>query len=123
MDLAPCAPAEQSSADADTHALITFTCGLRWNATRIDARIGRAADWAAAHHVSVLLREFGVSSQLNAAARLAWVSAVRQSCERDGIGWAGWGYDDRMGFGIDPRIAPQTPDAARRIARGLNNRK
>lgn len=123
MDPASCASAERASADSDTRALIAFTCGLRWNAARIDARIGRAARWAAAHHVSVLLGEFGASRQLNAAARLTWIGAVRQACERDGIGWALWGYDDQMGFGIDPRTKSPQLDASLREALGLNNRK
>ena len=120
MDPASCALAEQTSRDADTRALIAFTCGLRWDARRIDARISQAVDWAAAYHTFVLLGEFGASQQLNAAARLAWLSAVRQICEHHGIGWALWGYDDQMGFGIDPRATPQpTLDITLRASLGL----
>lgn len=124
MDPPACAPAAGASADDATRDLITFTCGLRWTADSIAARIARAVDWAAMHHTSVLLGEFGASRQLNAPARLAWLSAVRQACERAGIGWALWGYDDPMGFGIDPRATPNPVlDIATRAALGLDSRK
>jgi hypothetical protein len=121
MDPTACAPAVRASADDATRDLITFTCGLRWNADSITARIARAANWATIHRASVLLGEFGASHQLNAPARLAWLSAVRQACERAGIGWALWGYDDQMGFGIDPRAtAVPVLDRATRAALGLD---
>jgi hypothetical protein len=50
-------------------------------------------------------------------AQLAWFCEVRQACERNGIGWALWGYDDQMGFGIDPHTTPSTRDIALRTAR------
>jgi hypothetical protein len=58
--------------------------------------------------VAVLLGEFGAARALNAPARLARLATVRRACEQRGIGWALWGYDDTMGFGIDPR-APVRP--------------
>lgn len=105
MDDATCAPAEEASRDPDTRALITFTCGMHWDTARVTARIAQAADWGRAHRAAVMMGEFGASRRLNPAARLAWLRAVRQACERRGIGWAVWGYDDQMGFGIDPRAA------------------
>jgi hypothetical protein len=98
-----CAAAARGATDEASRDLITFTCGLHWDAARIEARIGGLADWAHDHHVTILLGEFGATRQLNTTARLAWLAAVRQSCERHEIGWALWGYDDVMGFGVDPR--------------------
>ena len=65
-------------------------------------RIAEAGDWARRNHVAVLAGEFGASQRLNAPARLAWLAAVRSACERQGIGWALWGYDDSMGFALQP---------------------
>jgi hypothetical protein len=107
-DEAGCRAAADSTADAATRGLITFVCSMRWNAARVGARIERAAAWGREHHAVVLLGEFGAARALNAPARLAWLEAVRRACEQRGIGWALWGYDDTMGFGIDPR-APVRP--------------
>ena len=106
-DEADCRAAAESSADAATRGLITFVCSMRWNAAQVGARIKRAV-WGREHHVAVLLGEFGAARALNAPARLAWLETLRRACEQRGIGWAIWGYDDTMGFGIDPR-APVRP--------------
>jgi endoglucanase len=107
-DEAGCRAAADSTADAATRGLITFVCSMRWDAVRVGARIERAAAWGREHHAVLLLGEFGAARALNAPARLAWLDAVRRACEQRGIGWALWGYDDTMGFGIDPR-APVRP--------------
>ena len=66
--------------------------------------------------------EFGASARLNTPARLAWIAAVREACERAGIGWALWGYDDVMGFDL-PRPPPFRPalDPALLTALGLRH--
>ena len=120
MDPASCHPAADSTADATTRGLITFVCAMRWDAARVGARIEQAAAWGRAHHAPVLLGEFGATRALNAPARLAWLQAVRRACEQRGIGWALWGYDDAMGFGIEPRTpARSTLDRALLAALGL----
>jgi len=120
MTGAACAPAEQASGDAGTRALIAFTCGLHWDTARIAARIGQAADWATTNRAAVMMGEFGASRRLNGPARLGWLRAVRAACTRRGIGWALWGYDDPMGFGIDPHArAPADMDRATLDALGL----
>ena len=97
---------------------------MRWDNARIGARIEQAAAWARDHQTTVLLGEFGASRALNAPARLAWLKAVRQACEERGIGWALWGYDDVMGFGIDPRTQPRSAmDAATLAALGLGGNR
>jgi len=54
--------------------------------------------------------EFGATAALNAPARLAWIEAARRAAEAHGIGWALWGYDDAMGFGLrPPGAAPLDP--------------
>jgi hypothetical protein len=120
MDPEACRAAADSTSDTATNGLITFVCSMRWNAARVGARIEQAATWGRDNHAAVLLGEFGASQALNAPARLAWLEAVRRACERRGIGWALWGYDDMMGFGIDPRTrARSTMDRATLSALGL----
>ena len=120
MDPQACRPAADSTPDAATRGLITFVCSMRWNAARVGVRIEQAATWARDNHAAVLLGEFGASQALNAPARLAWLEAVRRACEQRSIGWALWGYDDMMGFGIDPRTpARSTMDHATLSALGL----
>jgi endoglucanase len=122
MDAGGCAGALQATSDSATRALVTFTCGLHWDSARIALRIGRAAAWGVRHHAAILLGEFGASRQLNSNARLAWIRAVRDACEQDSIGWALWGYDDPMGFGIDPRAISQgILDPELLAALGLHN--
>jgi len=91
---------DAASPDAATAALVGFVCTQRWNVEAIDGRIARAASWATRNRAAVLAGEFGASVRLNAPARLAWIEAVRSACERAGIGWALWGYDDVMGFNV-----------------------
>ncbi|MGA9867881.1 MAG: cellulase family glycosylhydrolase [Acetobacteraceae bacterium] len=105
-DPVACARAARSP-DAPTMALVRYVCAPRWNREAIEARIARAANWAARHHAAVLAGEFGASAQLNPEARLAWIAAVREACEQDGIGWALWGYDDVMGFDVARPPAPR----------------
>jgi hypothetical protein len=75
---------------------------LHWDADKVAARIAEAAAWGHRHRAAVLLGEFGASQRLNSTARLAWLAAVRQASEHEGIGWALWGYDDSMGFARHP---------------------
>ena len=94
------------SADPETAGVVRFYCALHWNAARIAAEIGKAADWGRRNHAGVLLGEFGASAALAPAARDAWLHAVRSACETNDIGWALWGYDDVMGFNL-----PRPPGA------------
>jgi len=120
--LAGCRTAADSAADGATRGLINFVCSMRWDAARVGARIEQAAAWGRDHHAAVLLGEFGASRALNAPARLAWLEAVRLACAQRGIGWALWGYDDVMGFGIDPHTpARAAMDRATLSALGLGS--
>lgn len=111
VETAGCAAAAGAARDASTAALIRFYCAEGWNAARVDGRIAAAGAWARRYHVRVIMGEFGASERLGPGARSAWISAVRVACDHEGIGWALWGYDDGMGFGLhppnDPRPLPQ----------------
>ncbi len=106
-DTTACAAAAGATRDQPTAEVIRFYCAQRWDTAKLTARIDAAADWGRRHHAAVLAGEFGAALRLNAPARLAWLATVRQACERNGIGWALWGYDDVMGFAARP-LAGQT---------------
>jgi len=89
-----------TSSETTTRDLILFWCATTWDAAHVRANLLRAVSWAKRHDVTLLAGEFGASIALNAPARLAWLSLVRETCAENGIGWALWGYDDVMGFNI-----------------------
>jgi endoglucanase len=71
----------------------------RWNAARIDGEIGQVAAWAKRWSVPVTCNEFGVyRATANPQDRAAWISDVRTTLEKYGIGWTMWDYSG--GFGV-----------------------
>ena len=118
-DSRACRTVADQGHDPATAELMRFYCAQHWDAPRIAARVATAAAWARRYHVSLFAGEFGASAQLNAPARQAWLSAVRQACEDQGLGWALWGYDDSMGFALHPPADRRVPDSAMLRALGL----
>jgi endoglucanase len=116
-DSGACEAAAGTSHDPATAGLMRFYCAQHWDETRLTERVAEAGSWGRRHLVPVLAGEFGASQRLNAPARLAWLSAVRAACEEQAIGWALWGYDDSMGFGLHPADArrPLDPDVLRAL--------
>ena len=82
------------------HRLAVVRYGLdRWNAGRIDAEIGQVSAWAEHWSVPVICNEFGVyRKNAEPKDRIAWLTDVRTSLEKHGIGWAMWEYHG--GFGV-----------------------
>lgn len=109
-DVSACTGIADSTADTATAGLMRFYCAQRWDAAKLGAHVAEAAAWAERHHARVIAGEFGASSQLNAPARSAWLSAVRKSCEQQALPWALWGYDDTMGFALHPPKPRGAPD-------------
>ena len=71
----------------------------RWNRARIDGEIGQVAAWAKRWSVPVTCNEFGVyRATANPQDRAAWISDVRTTLEKYGIGWTMWDYSG--GFGV-----------------------
>jgi len=71
----------------------------RWNVSRIDGEIGQVAAWAKRWNVSITCNEFGVYRKAaNPQDRAAWISDVRTTLEKYGIGWTMWDYSG--GFGV-----------------------
>jgi len=105
------------------HRLAVVRYGLdRWNAGRIDAEIGQVKAWAEHWGVPVICNEFGVyRKNAEAKDRLAWLTDVRTSLEKHGIGWAMWEYHG--GFGVVTKQGGQAvPDEATLRALGLPKR-
>jgi endoglucanase len=105
------------------HRLAVVRYGLdRWNAGRVDAEIGQVAAWAEHWGVPVICNEFGVyRKNAEAKDRFAWLTDVRTSLEKHGIGWAMWEYHG--GFGVVTTQGGQAvPDEATLRALGLPKR-
>jgi aryl-phospho-beta-D-glucosidase BglC (GH1 family) len=68
-----------------------------WDASRIEAEINQAADWAKRNHVPLVCNEFGVFRRAEPQDRLAWIKDVRTALERHEIGWAMWDYSGSFG--------------------------
>jgi endoglucanase len=67
----------------------------------LQKQLEMAAKWGKTNNRPVWMGEFGAYSKADLAARVRWTSAVRQSAEALGIGWAYWEF--AAGFGIyDP---------------------
>jgi len=101
---AECLAAAATTRDAPTAALMRFYCTQGWDVAKLSGLVAAVGDWAKRNHVAVLAGEFGATQQLNKPARLAWLQTVRAACEQRSIGWALWGFDDVMGFGMRPRV-------------------
>jgi endoglucanase len=115
-DSAACKAAAAITEDTTTIGLISFYCALHWDANRITARISEVGAWARRNHVDVIAGEFGASRELNRDSRAAWLAAVHNACEKQGFGWALWGYDDSMGFAAKPPAASRLDPV---VLRGL----
>jgi endoglucanase len=115
---AECASAASAAHDDQTRAVIHAYCAYGWSASVVRQRLARAAEWARRNHAALIAGEFGASIALNPAARLTWITAVRQACEAEDIGWALWGYDDSMGFAV-PRPPGSRPHLDAILLRAL----
>lgn len=73
-----------------------------WEASRIEAEINQAADWAKQRGVPLICNEFGVFRYFSDPQdRAAWIRDVRTSLERHSIGWAMWDYSGSFGVVTD----------------------
>src|SRR2546423_3370251 len=82
----------------------------RWNRERIDAEFYQVAAWGKRWGVPLTCNEFGVDRKAsNPQARAAWISDVRSSLEKRGIGWTMWDYGG--GFAVvTKQNGPAIPD-------------
>jgi len=65
----------------------------QWNASRINAEIAEIAAWGKRWNVPLTCNEFGVfRDAADPNDRAAWISDVRKTLEKYGIGWTMWDY-------------------------------
>jgi len=91
----------------------------QWNAARIDAEIAEVAAWGKRWNVPLTCNEFGVyRDAADPKDRGAWISDVRKTLEKYGIGWTMWDYAG--GFAVVVRKdGVATPDELTVRALGL----
>jgi endoglucanase len=82
-----------------------------WDAARIDAEIGQAAEWARRWGVPLVCNEFGAYRKVaNPQDRAAWITDVRTALEKRNIGWAMWDYSGGFGVVTKQNGQPAVPD-------------
>ena len=90
-----------------------------WDASRIEAEINQAAEWAKNNGVPLICNEFGAFRYgAEPQDRAAWIKDVRTSLERHNIGWAMWDYSGSFGVAAK-KNGNATWDAATVKALGL----
>jgi len=90
-----------------------------WDASRVEAEINQAADWAKRNGVPLVCNEFGVFRQADMQDRARWLTDVRTSLERHLIGWAMWDYSGSFGV-VTKKDGKATLDPTTVKALGLN---
>jgi endoglucanase len=91
-----------------------------WDASRVDAEINQAADWAKQHKVPLICNEFGAYRAFaDPHDRAAWINDVRTSLEHHDIGWTMWDYAGSFGV-VTKKNGKPTPDEVTIRALGLN---
>ncbi len=69
-----------------------------WDASRIEAEINQAAQWARQNGVPLICNEFGAFHDVvEPQDRAAWIKDTRTALERHNIGWAMWDYSGSFG--------------------------
>jgi endoglucanase len=107
-DQASCLAAAKLAHSSDTQNRIKYYCSKSgWTAGKVKDLIRRAATWGQANHVPVINTELGILSTRSMATRVAWIRAVRETCDENHMGWGLWGYDDGFGFDIHPGKSAQ----------------
>ena len=92
----------------------------RWNAARIDGEIGQLAAWAKRWNVPVTCNEFGVYRKAaHPQDRAAWISDVRTTLEKYGMGWTMWDYSGGFGVVTKQEGHPAVPDEVTVKALGM----
>lgn len=113
---------EQEGLSANTRRMVEWYCDHDRGAQQVADNIARIARWAQAHGVVTINTEFGIRSDRSISTRAAYLRAVREACERAGIGWGLWGYDDGFGFSLQPADALNDIPQELLAALGLSSR-
>jgi endoglucanase len=91
----------------------------RWTIDTMAKRIDLAVQWAAQRHVPLWCGEFGVYKAFAPPAdRARWISDMRTTLEKDGIGWDMWDYQGSFAL-VSKKDGVPTADPAIVTALGL----
>ena len=71
---------------------------------------------AKTNDVPLTMTEFGASSPSDRTSRLNWISYVRQTAEKNNIGWTWWSFDGAL-FGLRPLGGAFNPDLVQLLAK------
>ncbi len=90
-----------------------------WDAGRIEGEVNEVAEWALRRHLAVTCNEFGAYRKyMNPEDRARWISDVRTTLEKHGIGWTMWDYAGSFGV-VTKTGGVAAPDAVTVNALGL----
>jgi aryl-phospho-beta-D-glucosidase BglC (GH1 family) len=101
-DQGRCAAVGQMAQTTDTQNQVKWYCKSGWTVAKVRSQIHAIGEWTRSKGVYAVAGEFGILNDRPLETRLAYLRAVREACESDGLGWALWGYDDGFGFAIFP---------------------
>jgi hypothetical protein len=90
-------PATPDSWRPEAARLLTDYGAARWNREQIASRVQKLADWNRSHGggLKIWCAEFGCYQRtIETAARYRYLQDVRETFERQGIGWAYWSYNE-----------------------------
>jgi hypothetical protein len=94
--VAPLLPAQT---DEEVRKSLAWYGQQRWDVAMMEKQIGVAVAWAKERHVPLYCGEFGVFRHYAPAAdRARWIGDMRQTLEKDGIGWDLWDYKGWFGM-------------------------
>jgi len=111
--------AAQLEPDAVNRLLVMRYALDHWDAARIDAEVGQAADWARQRGVVITCNEFGVYRQYSDPNdRAHWISDARTSLEKHNMGWTMWDYNGSFGV-VTRQNGKAVPDELAVKALGL----
>lgn len=107
---------------SDARRYVTQYGQDKWNATRLESVIARAAAWGRKHGVALTCNEFGVYRAFSQPAdRHRCIADLRKACEKHNIGWCMWDYAG--GFAVAPgKPGERSPDSDTVSALGLEAR-
>lgn len=94
-----------------------------WNIETMEKRIGLVVAWAAKRHVPLWCGEFGVYREYAPAPdRARWITDMRKTLEKDGVGWDMWDYQGSFGL-VTKENGATTVDQSLVKALGLNGKE
>jgi endoglucanase len=119
----PAAAEKAATQEPDAvNRLMVVRYGLdHWDASRVDAEISQVAAWGKQRGVPVVCNEFGAyRKNSDPKDRAAWISDVRTSLEKHGMGWTMWDYSGGFGVVTKKPNEAAVPDANTVKALGLH---